>query len=106
MYNLEERIFAEVRIMLEEGDIHYLMRFNRAGLMEALEQELGFLGLYHRDDRETPAAIHALLEEKLDQWCEYYLRPRTVKVQREASPLIQNTSSAVAGIVKTKRTQY
>ena len=73
---LEERIFEEVKTMLEEGDITYLMKFDRAGLMEALEHELGFLGLYHRDDRETPLLIHKLLEESLDQWYGDYLRPR------------------------------
>lgn len=103
---LEERIFEEVKTMLEEGDINYLTRLDRAGLMEALEHELGFLGLYHRDDRETPALIHTLLEKNLDQWCEYYFRPRTVKVQIEASPLIQNTSSAATGVMRPERTQY
>jgi hypothetical protein len=115
---LEERIVEEVHRMLTEGNLSYLLGLNRAGLIEALEHELRFLGFYHRDDRETPALIHALLEEKLDQWCEDYLRPREVsmagekqpnsetKVQIEASPLIQNISSAAIGIMRTEKTQY
>jgi len=110
---LEERIVEEVQTMLAEGNINYLMGFDRAGLMKALEHELRFLGLYHRDDCETPLLIHKLLEENIDQWYESYLRPRVeektpnpeTKVQIEASPWI-TSFSAGTGILKKDWTQY
>jgi hypothetical protein len=65
---LEERVFEEVQIILIEGDRPYLQELSRAALLEALENELRFLGLYVHSDSETPAVIHALLEQHLDQW--------------------------------------
>jgi len=65
---LEERVFAEVQTILTEGDRPYLQELSRAALLEALENELRFLGLYVHGDRETPVAIHTLLEQHLDQW--------------------------------------
>jgi len=32
------------------------------------ENELRFLGFYSHGDSETPVAIHARLEQHLDQW--------------------------------------
>jgi hypothetical protein len=65
---LEERVFEEVQTILTEGDHPYLRGLSRAALLEALENELRFLGLYVHSDRETPAVIHTLLEQHLDQW--------------------------------------
>jgi hypothetical protein len=65
---LEERVFAEVQTILTEGDRPYLQELSRAALLEALENELRFLGLYVHGDSETPAVIHTLLERYLDQW--------------------------------------
>jgi hypothetical protein len=104
---LEDRIIEEVKMMLTEGDIHYLMGKDRAGLMEALEHECRFLGLYHRDDWESLSLIHKLLEENIDQWYESYLKPRLEeKAQRASSPWIQETSSAGTGIALSQATKY
>jgi hypothetical protein len=65
---LEERVYAEVQTILTEGDRPYLQELPRAALLEALENELRFLGLYIHGDSETPAVIHTLLEQHLDQW--------------------------------------
>ena len=65
---LEERVFEEVQTILTDGDRPYLQELSRAALLEALENELRFLGLYVHGDSETPAAIHTLLEQHLDQW--------------------------------------
>jgi hypothetical protein len=65
---LEERVFEEVQTILTEGDRPYLQTLSRAALLEVLENELRFLGLYVHGDSETPAVIHSLLEQHLDQW--------------------------------------
>jgi hypothetical protein len=70
---LEERVAQEVETMLTEGDRASLQGLSRGILLEALENELRFLGFYSHDDRETPVAIHEILEKHLDQWCEGYL---------------------------------
>ena len=85
---LQERTSEEVRRMLEEGDINYLIGFNRAGLMRALEDELRFLGLYYREDQEAPAFIHALLEEHLDELYDHYLRPRVQETQQNPATVV------------------
>jgi hypothetical protein len=110
---LQERTFEEVRRMLEEGDIHYLMGFNRSGLMGALEDELRFLGLYSREDRESPAFIHALLEERLDAWYDRYLRPRVQETQQNPATVVHIEKTpwvvfftAGADALKDERTEY
>ena len=75
---LEERIFEEVQQLLAVGDSTYLQGLSRIGFIEALENELRFLGLYQHDDRETPAVIRAIVEEHADQWrMEYLSQPDT-----------------------------
>jgi hypothetical protein len=110
---LQERTFEEVRRMLEEGDINYLMGFDRAGLMGALEDELRFLGLYYRDDRESPALIHALLEEHLDELYNLYLRPRVQETQQNPETVVQIEKvpwvvffTAGSCTLRDERTQY
>jgi len=71
--DLEKRIWKEVQIILTEGDRTYLRELPRAALVEALENELRFLGLYAHSDTETPAVIHTLLEQHIDQWRKDYL---------------------------------
>ena len=65
---LEERVCEEVQTIWTEGNRPYLLGLSHAALLEALETELRFLGLYVHGDSETPAAIHTLLEQHLDQW--------------------------------------
>jgi hypothetical protein len=120
---LEERIVEEVQTMLTEGDRTYLNGLSRDALLEALETELRFLGLYTHDDQETPKVIRVFLETHLDQWCEEYLwqeetpmpgEQQTIpeqttpemKVEIEESLLIQTSSSAGTGIPMTKVTHY
>ena len=66
--NLEECIEENVQIILTEGDRLYLQGLSRTDLVDALENELRFLGLYAHSDTETPAAIHALVDQRIDQW--------------------------------------
>ena len=65
---IEARVKAEVRIMLTEGNIGYLQQLTRPSMLEMLEEELGFLGLYSNKDQETPKLIREILEEHLDVW--------------------------------------
>ena len=65
---LEERVGREARELLKGGDQAYLSGLSRVGLLEALETELRFLGLYSHEDQETPAVIRDILRQKLDEW--------------------------------------
>ena len=65
---LEERVEREVRIMLTEGNQVYLEELSRDALIEALENELRFLGLYAYEDQEAPIMIRNFLRQNLDKW--------------------------------------
>lgn len=69
---LEERLFGEVQKLLAIGDQNYIQGLSRTALLEALENELRFLGLYAHTDRETPEVIRTILEQNLGHWLEYY----------------------------------
>lgn len=96
-HQLQDRTVAEVRRMLEEGDLHYLRGLDRAGLLGALEDELRFLGLYARDDQDSPAVIHALVDAHLDEWCAWYLRPRGqgTRVSMDTPPWVVSWTASV-----------
>jgi hypothetical protein len=89
---LKARIRQEVETMLTEGDRVYLRELSPSALLEAVESELHFLGLYAHEDHETPVVIHRILEEHLDAWCQLYLW--SPKVEIDDSPLIQKSQSA------------
>jgi len=104
---LEERIFKEVQTMLMEGDRTYLQGLSRTALLEAMENELRFLGLYAHSDAETPTMIHTILEQHLDLWRMRYLsqqdstissaQPPTPAIPVEiASPWVQKIMSTVS----------
>lgn len=111
--DLEERIWKEVQIIMTEGDRTYLRGLPRTALVEALENELRFLGLYAYRDTETPEVIHALIEQHIDQWCMDYLGQQdvallgahppilTTQVQIAASSLIQVTFTTGSGTLIT-----
>ena len=65
---LEERVEREARDLLQGGDQAYLNGLSRADLLEALETELRFLGLYSHEDQETPVMIRDMLRQNLDAW--------------------------------------
>lgn len=65
---LEERVKKEVHVMLTEGDQAYLEGLSRDALLEALENELRFLGLYAYEDQESPIVIRDFLRQNLDEW--------------------------------------
>ena len=65
---LEERVKREVHVMLTEGDQAYLEGLSRDALLEALENELRFLGLYAYEDQESPIVIRDFLRRNLDEW--------------------------------------
>jgi len=72
---LEERLAEEVDTMFTAGDVDYLRTLSNKDLGAALENELRFLGWYAYDDQETPAALHALIEQQLNHWRQVYLHP-------------------------------
>lgn len=85
---IKTRIEQEVEMMLREGDRVYLQELSRSGLLEAVENELRFLGLYAYKDLETPVVIKRILEEYLDIWCQLYLwSPRVDIGARIKDPL-------------------
>ena len=65
---IENRVKSEVHIMLTEGNIGYLQQLARPSMLQMLEEELGFLGLYSIEDEETPKLIREILEQHLDVW--------------------------------------
>ena len=65
---LEERVARAARDLLKGGDQAYLSGLSHAGLLEALETELRFLGLYAYEDQETPVMIWDILRQNLDAW--------------------------------------
>ena len=65
---LETRVKQEVLSMLTEGDWSYLNGLSHSAMIEALEGELGFLGLYSHKDTETPRFIKELLGRHLTKW--------------------------------------
>ena len=101
---LEERIVEEMQTMLTEGDRPHLRELSRDALLETIETELKFLGLYSHDDQETPAMIHMILLERFDQLCEEYLYGPTVQLHE--SPFIQIPCSTEAGFSKTSLPLY
>ena len=50
---LKARIRQEVETMLTEGDRVYLQGLSPSALLEAVESELRFLGLYAHEDQES-----------------------------------------------------
>ena len=101
---LKARIRQEVETMLTEGDRVYLQGLSPSALLEAVENELCFLGVYVHEDHETPVVIHKILEEHLDAWCQLYLW--SPKVDIDASPLIQESHNAAVKILFSNETFY
>lgn len=96
---LEERVIREVHIMLAEGDEAFLVGLSRDALIEALEDELRFLGLYAYEDQESSTVIRDLLRKNLDKW---WQKPR-VRVQLADSPWSLWSSGMPAGLMITKQ---
>src|SRR2546427_10408860 len=105
---IEERIREAVQQLLEAGDPAYLQGLSRSAFIDALDNELRFLGLYRHDDRETPVLIRAFVAEHADQWRMEYLsqpdnaissaQPHMPHIRVEiASPLVQNIVTTTSG---------
>jgi hypothetical protein len=107
---LEERIREAVHQLLEAGDPAYLQGLARMAFIDALENELRFLGLYRHNDPETPARIRAFVEEHADQWrLEYLSQQQDMPISHieiEASPFVPIPASASKGILITKVDHY
>jgi hypothetical protein len=102
---LVQRIHQEVRTILTEGDRVTLHSLPRQALLESLENELRFLGLYSHSDTETPCVIHTILDHYLDQWrATYLVEPPTIIIAQ--SPFIQIAASSSLGIPRTATTHY
>lgn len=67
MDRFKNRIVKEVKAILTEGDQSYLRSLSRDELLDVLESELRFLGVYTLQEQDTAAAVHAVLEEHIDQ---------------------------------------
>jgi len=115
--HLEERIFEEVQTMLTVGDRSYLQGLSRAALLEAMENEFRFLGLYAHSDTETPTMLHAILEQHIDLWRMHYLsqqdssissaQPPTPAIPVEiTSPFVQKIVSAGSSFQIAKVPRY
>ena len=96
---LEERVEREVRIMLAEGDQTYLNGLSDEALLEALESELYFLGLYPDEDHETPEIIRDLLRRRFEEWRQ---KP-DLRVQLEESSVAWMPSSRAVGSLRAKQ---
>ena len=114
---LEERILEEVQILLNEGDRTYFQGLSRSDFLEALENELRFLGLYAHNDRETPVVLRTILEQHLDQWLIDIEEQKSamsteqqpiqkIYVEIPVSPLVRMINSVPCGIQSTKTTYY
>jgi hypothetical protein len=107
---LIQRIHQEVHTILTEGDHVTLQGLPRQTLLESLENELRFLGLYSHSDTEAPRIIHAILDQYLDQWRAEYLpgppAPITIAISVVRSPLVQIAASSSSGIPRTATTHY
>ena len=104
---LETRIFDEIQTILTEGDRPYLQGLSPAELLEALENELRFVGLYAHSDTETPIVIRAILERHIEQWAKDFLAHKKQDIPEshieiEASPFASIRPSAAVGILKTR----
>lgn len=74
-------VVTEVQKMMKEGDRAYLRGLERSALLDVLESELRFMGLYSHRDQETPRMIRTILEERIDQLCDDYLYGAEVTIQ-------------------------
>lgn len=95
---LEERVEREARDLLKGGDQAYLSGLSRVGLLEALETELRFLGLYPHEDQETPVMIRDILRQKLDEWWQ----SPTAEVRFLESSWMVKFSGAGVGLLRSK----
>lgn len=95
---LEERVAREARELLKGGNQAYLSGLSRVGLLEALETELRFLGLYSHEDQETPVMIRDILRQKLDEWWQ----SPTAEVRFPESTGIVKFSGAGVGLLRSE----
>jgi hypothetical protein len=95
---LEERVEREARDLLQGGDQAYLSGLSRAGLLEALETELRFLGLYAHEEQEIPVMIRDILRQKLDAW----RQSPAAEVRISESPWIVKFSGASVGLLRSE----
>jgi hypothetical protein len=63
-------ITEAMQMLLAEGDQEYLGGLTADALLEALENELRFLGLYRYDDTAAQALVQAYLARHLAHWME------------------------------------
>ena len=89
----------EVRMIMRDGDRAYLKSLECSDLIDVLESELRFMGLYPHSDQETPKLIREILEEQIEQLCEKYLYSAEVTVQGSGDWILPTscTSAAIGG---------
>lgn len=114
---LEQRIHQEIQTIFAAGDRPHLQALPRNVLLESLENELRFLGLYSHSDQETPQVIHTILEAHLDQWrASYLVQPKhiifherqtpRIDIQGTTSPLVHINTIVSSGVIIEQATRY
>jgi hypothetical protein len=111
---LHDRIFNAVQLLLAVSDRNYLRSLSRSTFLDALENELRFLGFYAASDEETLHAVHAFLDRHVDQWqldikqvqAAAFTELQSLqerRVQMPTSPLLYNieNSSSILSLMKT-----
>ena len=94
MDRLKDRIAEDVKMILTEGDQDYLRCLPRIELIDVLERELRFFGVYTLNDRGTTEVVHAFLENNLDEWCTDYLYVPKVEIQESEFCILQTSSGS------------
>ncbi|WP_179137548.1 ATP-binding protein [Candidatus Entotheonella palauensis] len=93
--SLESQIAEEIQVMLSEGDLAYLQGLDSNALLDALENEILFLGLYECDDTETQEAARDYLRSHLNQWKDA-ISARQMEVDEKVKALISSGSIDLA----------
>jgi len=114
---LEDSILGAVQGLLAVGNQSYLQGLSRPDFIEALKNELRFVGLYRHDDAETAAIIHTLLEQHIDQWRIQIAQQKDalssapqvypeIRIHLSRAPFVQMTTSTTSGIPRNDTTRY
>ena len=106
--------FTAVQVLFTVSDRSYLQTLSRSAFLDALENELRFLGFYTYSDEETLTVIHAFLDRHVDQWQLDIGQMREaivtesqplqeIRIQMPTSPLIHGieNSSSILPLIKT-----
>ena len=113
---LETRIHEEIRTIftnsrVSKGNRSYLQELSQSELLETLENELRFVGLYTYGDIEISVVVKSILEEYIEQWIQKFLSNEQQDVSEsqieiEASPFMHVSTNGPVGIQPKNSVQY